>query len=134
MKAYLAGPMTGYPERNFPEFIRRKKELESLGYEVVFPFDIDGNADNELTRPYVIRLDVFLIIGADASQKPVDAVFVLRGWERSRGTRLEVELACQLDIPVMWADTLELVSTEERVAASAQLDVGLFRYWSPDSL
>lgn len=134
MRAYLAGPMTGYPERNFPEFILRKQQLEDDGWDVVFPFDITGNEDNLLTRPYVIRLDLFLIIGKDESQPPVDAMFVLRGWERSRGTRLEVETACQLDIPVYWADTRDRISTEDRIAASEQLDVGLFRYWSPNSL
>lgn len=125
--------MTGYPDHNFHEFRFYHKLLTDLGHDIVYPFDIEQNGEDVLTRPYVIRLDVFLICGNGADDKPVDGVFVLRGWESSRGTRLEVELASQLNIPIYWAHNQELVTDNERTLASLQR-AGLFEVWSPDTL
>ena len=40
MRAYLAGPMRGYPRRNFELFTSAKADLVKQGIEVVSPVDI----------------------------------------------------------------------------------------------
>lgn len=36
--------------------------------------------------------------------KCCDEVFVLNGWERSKGTRAEIDLAIEMDIPIIFED------------------------------
>lgn len=38
---YVSGPMTGYPNKNFPSFINATYSLRSLGYKVVSPAELD---------------------------------------------------------------------------------------------
>ena len=40
-RLYLAGPMTGLPELNFPAFHAEAARLRALGYEVVNPAEIN---------------------------------------------------------------------------------------------
>lgn len=40
---YLAGPMTGLPDLNFPTFHARAAELRALGHEVVNPAELAGD-------------------------------------------------------------------------------------------
>lgn len=42
-RIYLAGPMAGYPERNYPAFMRAAKALRDLGYEVYNPAEYEAN-------------------------------------------------------------------------------------------
>ena len=43
MRIYVAGPMTGHPQLNFPAFHTEAARLRALGYEVVNPAEL--NAD-----------------------------------------------------------------------------------------
>lgn len=105
MRLYLAGPMTGIEDYNFPLFIRTAENLRQIGHEVFNPAE-DVQNDPYLGRAFYMRRDIFAIIGQSSDDSPVDAVALLEGWEVSRGTRLEVETALQLDIPVIWASNL----------------------------
>ena len=40
MRVYLAGPMTGLPQFNFPAFDNAEKDLQARGYDVVPPADL----------------------------------------------------------------------------------------------
>jgi hypothetical protein len=95
---YLAGPMSGYKQFNFPAFIAAAADLRARGYEIVSPAEldaengidkqamasVDGDA-SKLTQTWgdLLARDVKLV----ADQ--VDGVIVLPGWESSRGARLE---------------------------------------------
>ena len=41
MKLYIAGPMTGYPEWNFPAFREAARELRMRDFEMVSPAEMD---------------------------------------------------------------------------------------------
>jgi hypothetical protein len=103
-KVYLAGPMTGYPQFNFPAFDKVAAELRSMGdvFEVVSPAELDDPKSRAaalqsewgdpaeyarltgLTWADFLSRDVKLI--ADGG---FDSIVCLPGWERSRGARLE---------------------------------------------
>ena len=42
---YIAGPMTGFPEFNFPAFFAAQAELEAKGWQVFNPAAKDVEAD-----------------------------------------------------------------------------------------
>ena len=91
-KLYLAGPMTGYPEYNFPLFNRAAKLLRDAGYDVFNPAEnTDGGEIQSLA--YYMRLDIPALLDSQA-------VVVLPEWEQSRGANLEVWIALDLDLPV----------------------------------
>ena len=104
MKYYLAGPMTGIPQFNYPAFDEAAKFLRASEYDVVSPAELDdpetrrmamsspdgalgsGCVNDETWGDFLSR-DVKLI--ADECK----GVIVLPGWEKSRGARLEVFVA-----------------------------------------
>ena len=93
MKVYIAGPMTGLPQNNFPAFDAAAAVLRAQGHEVISPAELDDPEDRELalndqpaTKTWgdFLARDVKLI--ADAG---IEAIVLLPGWEKSRGARLE---------------------------------------------
>lgn len=116
MRIYCAGPMTGLPEHNFPAFNAETARLRALGHAVFNPAENvapgdDVTAEEHLRRGYYMRLDILAITGwgwpgSSIYVPPVDAVVVLEGWENSRGARLEIETALQLDIQILHAGSL----------------------------
>lgn len=113
-KFYVAGPMTGIPQFNFPAFFAAEKSLQEQGYEVQLPADmkdpvavaqamasVDGKiGDVEVTWGQCLAQDVELI--ADH----VDGLCFLPNWEKSRGARLEAftALLCNRQFAHLWPD------------------------------
>lgn len=124
MKVYLAGPMSGIPQFNFPEFFRVAKLLRESGYEVVSPAEedykhgvgqvaeksIDGDP-TKLAESWgtILARDVRLI-----ADDGIEGIVFLPGWEKSRGARLEasVGLLCGLKFYRWDADAQEMSSLE----------------------
>ncbi len=103
---YLAGPMTGYPRNNADAFDAAAERLRAEGFEVISPSEMDREAGwdgvNQDTLPPLkdlARLDINAIL-------QVDAVAVMDGWEKSKGTNLEIAIARWLEIPVVKASDL----------------------------
>ena len=91
-RLYLAGPMSGYAEHNFPEFNRVAALLRGEGYEVFNPAE---NADDGVRRPrsFYMRRDIPALMDCDA-------IAVLPDWQQSRGACLEIWIAIDLDMPI----------------------------------
>ena len=89
---YLSGPMTGYPDFNYPAFRKATTFLRMQGLEVFDPSEcFDG--DQGLSKEVYMREDIAAVLKASI-------VVVLDGWEQSPGARLEVEVAKAIGIPV----------------------------------
>jgi hypothetical protein len=102
---YLAGPMTGYPQFNFPAFEQAAWELRTVGHKIISPHELDtpevqaeakksmdGKLDSEgkiagMTWADILSKDVKVV--ADHT----DGVVVLPGWDKSKGATLEVFVA-----------------------------------------
>lgn len=89
---YISGPMTGYPEFNYPAFNSAAKSIRDLGYEVLNPAEnFEGNRDR--TREEYMRLDFRHVLKANR-------VVVLPGHEKSSGSIAEVLMAQQMGLPI----------------------------------
>lgn len=87
MTVYISGPMSGYPEHNFPAFKRAAEQLTAAGYEVINPAEIKQpeGADWEACMINDIR-----------EMLDADIVATLPGWQVSKGARIETTLARNL--------------------------------------
>lgn len=99
-RIYLAGPMTGLPDFNFPAFNAQAARLRALGYAVCNP------AENP--EPPCKSWEGYMR-AAIAQLVTCDTIAMLPGWQNSRGARVERHLALDLAMPaVMAADIVAL--------------------------
>lgn len=92
MTTYIAGPMAGLPDKNYPAFQKVAQELRDQGRTVLSPHEIDGGSMD--TRPYewYLREALKLLLQCDD-------IVLLPDWENSRGATIEWEIANALKMP-----------------------------------
>lgn len=120
MKIYLAGPMRGYAEFNYPAFHAAALKLRADGHEVFSPAEHDlklygkdiskGNVNGceELAAKehgFSLR-DAF---GGDLAWicAQAEAIALMRGWERSKGASAEKAVAEALGLHVIYLGRAE---------------------------
>lgn len=96
MKLYVAGPMTGLPDLNYPEFLRVGTILEDKGYEVLNPARIDES----YSAPPFTKDWRWYMRRALAMCVHADGIATLPGWTHSRGASLEVHVGIRLELAV----------------------------------
>jgi nucleoside 2-deoxyribosyltransferase len=108
MKIYLAGPMRGYRDLNFPAFDAAAALLRARGHEVFSPAERDRRVHGEDfgkgVQPYLdppgfvlreaLRDDLAWLC------ESAEAVVVLNGWNKSAGATSEYFVARAIGIPV----------------------------------
>ncbi len=95
MRIYVAGPMTGLPGLNFPAFHEAARALRAEGHDVVNPAEI--NPDPSAGWLSCMRADIRELVTCDA-------IYLLQGWENSRGARLEARIAEGLGFQMIFAE------------------------------
>lgn len=108
MKLYLAGPMAGYPEHNWPLFRQKAAELREAGFEVVDASECNGSYEEATAKTYEECLKTDL-----RAMLTCDGVALLLGWENSYGARTEAGLAASLKMPVNLVEEWLCPSQEE---------------------
>lgn len=89
MRIYIAGPMTGYPEFNYPAFFDAAAKLRAAGFEVYNPAGC--------AVPSCGSWEGYMRI-CIPNLMTCQAVALLPGWRRSRGASLEVHNAEALEM------------------------------------
>jgi len=113
MKIYLAGPMRGIPNFNFPAFFKAALELRANGHEVFNPAEDDVNeygwdiAYSPTGSMEDIRHLGFSIRDALARDvhyicRHADTLVLLPGWSNSKGALAEKALAEALDLTILY--------------------------------
>lgn len=98
MKLYLAGPMTGLPDFNRPAFNAEAARLRALGHVVVNPVELnEGNDGNWMA---CMKVDIRELIECDG-------IALLPGWFKSRGAKIECQLAVDLGLEVFHCKMVE---------------------------
>jgi Domain of unknown function (DUF4406) len=95
---YLAGPMQGYPEHNFPAFEAAAIWLRGQGATVLGAHEVDhgethGTHGTTKTHGEYLRKDLQVLLQCDA-------IVLLPGWVDSKGAMIEFQTAigCGLDV------------------------------------
>jgi len=89
---YLAGPIRNEPNY-WDRFNAAHEWLEAQGWHVVNPLDLThafGTPSEVQSNPRLLRA----VMDAELAAIPhLDAIYLLRGWERSEGARAELAVA-----------------------------------------
>ena len=104
MKVYLAGPMRGYPNFNFPAFKEATTKLREEGYEVFSPAEKDiekygedlfrkTDGDQAKADSQGFNLREALAMDLEFICKEAEGIFMLPGWEKSKGATAEKAIA-----------------------------------------
>ena len=114
MKIYIAGPMRGHKDFNFPAFAKAAANLRAAGHEVVSPAEMDETVygkDMEAIKAATEQpgaMKEFMKRDLPA-MLDCDGIMVLPGWGTSQGACTEALTAAMSGMPVY--DTERLDST-----------------------
>jgi hypothetical protein len=114
MKIYVAGPMRNYPEFNFPAFHAAAKRLRTEGHTVFSPAEKDeevhgpefskefttGDLAQATSRGFSLRR----ALGDDLKWicSEAEGIYLLKGWEHSKGALAEKATCEALGLEVMY--------------------------------
>lgn len=111
-KVFISGPMTGIPKFNFPEFDAAADFFRAQGFIVVNPADLSRRAGvniNALPDDYdwkdysVLGIDYETLLNASVqSLSDCDMIYMLRGWESSRGAKEERRVAQEMRLDIQY--------------------------------
>ena len=106
MRLYIAGPMSGLPEWNYPAFFAAAKELRGAGYGPINPARVRAG----------VKCSTWLDFMRESLKDiaACDGIATLPGWVSSRGASLEVDIAKRLDLPVRSVE--DWLAAKRRVA------------------
>ena len=92
MIVYLAGPMSNYPDHNYPAFHAAEKALRAAGHDVYSPAAI-GQHEGWEHHDYMRRALKLLL--------QCDAIYLLPGWQDSLGAQHEFDTSRILKMDVV---------------------------------
>ena len=94
MKIYISGSITGTDD--FMErFSIAQKKLERDGHDVVNPALVNSNLPKSTTYSEYMDMSICML-------KMCDAIYLLEGWESSRGANLEIIFAMLNDKKILY--------------------------------
>ena len=154
MKIYLAGPMSGIPQFNYPAFDAAAAYLRDNGFDVMSPAEMDDPniraaalaSPDGAHREFQDTLERaghqpetwgdFLARDVKIVADQCDGIVLMEGWAGSRGARLEVFIALQVQKPVFFYNGLdiEVLSPETvlRIVSERTLDQGDVSYYDEE--
>ncbi|WP_240478618.1 DUF4406 domain-containing protein [Pseudomonas cremoricolorata] len=104
LRVYIAGPMTGLPDFNFPAFNAAADLMRSAGWHVENPAE-HGVVPGAEWADY-LRYDI-------ARLATCEMIMLLPGWSKSKGANLEVAIAQQLGMPIKLAEGAETIQQHQ---------------------
>lgn len=94
---YIAGPMSGLPDNNFSRFFDAEARLLADGWDPINPSRFSGVFGEQ---PAGKMLDA--CCEAERAAIPhCDAIYLLKGWEDSKGAKRELAVALQHNLEVI---------------------------------
>lgn len=127
MRVYCSGPMTSYPDLNRPAFDAAEKRLAEQGHFVINPHDLSAQfgTPEELAEAFAaayakplqnvgsyeeharrLRLARSVMDADLAAVRSCDVIYLMRGWENSRGAKMELAEALKHGLKI-WQEDAE---------------------------
>lgn len=105
MKAMFSQPIAG----KHPSEIRATREkvietLQSLGYEVINTTVDDAYYQDKLSDPETVNPALCYLVKSLDNMTKCDAAFFCKGWEYSRGCKLEHDIAKAYGIKIIYEE------------------------------
>ncbi len=121
MKIYLAGPMRGVKDFNYPAFHAAAEKLRADGHFVFSPAEHDQKVyGKDISNPagdpriaaeqHGFDIRSALADDCDFICRHADALYLLPGWERSRGAKAERAIAKALSLHIVYLPVAEAVA------------------------
>jgi hypothetical protein len=117
MKIYLAGPMRGIPQFNFPAFHAAAAKLKAQGHEVFNPAARDeGVYGADFAKENAIGSEAVAVVNHGFNLRKAlcadmeyiclhaEAIAMLPGWKKSKGATAEHATATALGLKVIWLE------------------------------
>lgn len=92
MKVYISGPITGIKDY-MQNFARAERKLGAEGHVPVNPAKVNAQLPKDTTHEEYMKMSYVML-------DMCDAVFMLEGWEGSKGCNLELKYACKHGITI----------------------------------
>ena len=109
---YIAGPMRGYEDYNYPAFDRQQKVLEDQGWVVINPAEMDRDDDKPINGPMQFDPDnnyedhefmrQALKRDMDVICDDCTAIYMMSNWEKSKGAKAEWALAKAIGLDIYY--------------------------------
>jgi len=109
---YVAGPMRGHDDYNYPAFDRQQTVLEGQGWRVINPAQLDRDDNKPINGPMefdpennyedhefmrqALKRDMVAICDE------CTAIYMMAGWEKSKGAKAEWALAKALGLDIFY--------------------------------
>lgn len=102
-RIYIAGPMRGLPDFNYPAFNDYATVHRQVGWDVANPVEIGAGYGT----PEQIDADPALLAAVMAAElhalETCDAIYLLNGWQNSEGARKELATAIAYGLKIYLA-------------------------------
>lgn len=93
---YLSGPMSGLPDFNRDAFFAAEKQLSAcMDARFINPARINGEVQDGWQWQDYMRVALRAMMDADS-------IYMLDGWENSKGAQLELDIARKMGMPVYY--------------------------------
>lgn len=118
---YIAGPMAGIPDYNYPAFFEMERHIAYLGLDSINPARLDehdlfsdeavavGEDVGPMRRAKFLKRDFFYL-------SQCDGIVMLPGWQNSTGANCELWVSRMMGLVVFVADESETGRLEVRPA------------------
>lgn len=111
LRIFLSGPMTGHENFNFDKFNFIENVLKQYGVDVVNPVHICKKYKKEHVLSDKAVFDK-MVAEQQEAEKTCNAIMLLHGWQNSKGVKLELKTAVELDFEFFLdSDILEICKT-----------------------
>ena len=143
MRIYISGQMTGKPDLNRTAFDAAEKRLREAGHFVINPHALSAQfgTPKELSDAFAaayanplanaggyevhsrrLRLARAVMDADLAAVRSCDAIYLLRGWNESRGAKKELDEALKHGLKVIMSDDWE--HEQEQRSLKAKIELG----------
>lgn len=96
MKIYISGAITGTDDF-IDRFAKAEKELTEQGYSVVNPAKVNAQLPKDTDYEDYMRMSFCML-------SMCEAIYLLRGFEKSCGAKRELEFAKSEDMEIMYEE------------------------------